>query len=189
LLRRRLGVFEFADDPACIFRLSDAVYRGDRLVLPDGEELSDGDRIGELHLSTERVPVLEPAMSGLGWAHRMRASIGHSLDLLGCYLSEPGAAGIRAIRANLAQATPGEAWQIVRIMQHFGFTPGTEPKSESLGKKLHRFGENILVSMLVAAHNPRALRWDTLRRTRIPVFISSARLRQRCREASKGAGE
>jgi len=37
---------------------------------------------------------------------------------------------------------------------------------------LHRFGENILISLIVLAHNAGALRSDTLARVRVPIFLS-----------------
>ena len=42
----------------------------------------------------------------------------------------------------------------------------------SIGERLHRFGENILISLIILAHNPGALRPDTLRRVRVPIYLS-----------------
>jgi len=41
-----------------------------------------------------------------------------------------------------------------------------------LARRLHRFGENILISLIVLAHNPGALRADTLKRARVPIYLS-----------------
>jgi hypothetical protein len=41
-----------------------------------------------------------------------------------------------------------------------------------MGERLHRFGENILISLIVLAHNPGALRPDTLKRVRVPIYLS-----------------
>ena len=57
-------------------------------------------------------------------------------------------------------------------MAYYGFEtiPETEPLSPA--ERLHRFGENILISMIVLAHNAAALRSDTLARVRVPIFLS-----------------
>jgi hypothetical protein len=37
---------------------------------------------------------------------------------------------------------------------------------------LNRLGENILISMIILAHNPGALHLDTLSRVRVPIYLS-----------------
>ena len=44
---------------------------------------------------------------------------------------------------------------------------------------LHRFGENILIGLLILAHNRRAFRLDCLRRSRADVFLPRAKLDER----------
>jgi hypothetical protein len=44
---------------------------------------------------------------------------------------------------------------------------------------LIRLGENILISLIVLAQNADALRVDTLRRTRVPIYISRQTLEQK----------
>jgi hypothetical protein len=48
-----------------------------------------------------------------------------------------------------------------------------------LSQRLHRFGENILISMTVLARNAAALRADTLWRDRALVLLSRQRLQRR----------
>jgi hypothetical protein len=47
-----------------------------------------------------------------------------------------------------------------------------EPTRLPIGKQLHRLGENVLISLTVLAQNARALRFDTLRRARVPIYLS-----------------
>jgi hypothetical protein len=44
---------------------------------------------------------------------------------------------------------------------------------------LHQLGENILISLMVLARNSEALRLSSIRRVRIPVFVSRAELERR----------
>ena len=44
---------------------------------------------------------------------------------------------------------------------------------------MHRFGENILISLIVFVHNARALRADSLNRVRVRIFISRRALEER----------
>jgi hypothetical protein len=48
-----------------------------------------------------------------------------------------------------------------------------------LRERIHRVGENILVSLLVFAHNAAALRPDSLSRVRLPIVISRRTLGER----------
>jgi len=47
-----------------------------------------------------------------------------------------------------------------------------DEEPERLGERLHRFGDNILISLMVLAQNSVALRADTLRRVRVPIYLS-----------------
>ena len=66
-------------------------------------------------------------------------------------------------------------------MAHFGFDIVPIPEPATLGGKLHRFGENILISLLVLARNAKALRATTLRRVRLRAIMSRSALLQRYR--------
>jgi hypothetical protein len=68
--------------------------------------------------------------------------------------------------------TRSQSGQVARIMGYYGFETIPETGALSLGERLHRFGENILISMIVLAHNAAALRSDTLARVRVPIFLS-----------------
>jgi len=49
---------------------------------------------------------------------------------------------------------------------------GTVVYDASTGERLHRFGENILISLILLAHNPGALHFGTLKRVRVPIYMS-----------------
>src|SRR5262249_59682801 len=65
-----------------------------------------------------------------------------------------------------AEKTP----QHLRFSGRYGFVP-SRGKTESFGGVAHRLGENILISMMVYARDANALRFSSLRRTRVPVFL------------------
>ncbi len=67
--------------------------------------------------------------------------------------------------------TKSQSGQIARIMAYYGFETIPETGPLPLADRLHRFGENILISLIVLAHNAGALRSDTLARVR-PIFLS-----------------
>ncbi len=68
--------------------------------------------------------------------------------------------------------TKSQSGQIARIMAYYGFETIPETGPLPLADRLHRFGENILISLIVLAHNAGALRSDTLARVRVPIFLS-----------------
>jgi hypothetical protein len=57
-------------------------------------------------------------------------------------------------------------------MERYGFETIAEHEHLPLGERAHRLGENILISLIVFARNARALRLDTLKRVRVPIYLS-----------------
>jgi hypothetical protein len=103
----------------------------------------------------------------------MRCAIAASLHELARHLaSRPELADIAAISADVPSGTSDQSEQLARIMARYGFEALAEPVRLSIGDWLHRFGENILISLIVLASNPGALRADTLRRVRLPIYLS-----------------
>jgi hypothetical protein len=49
----------------------------------------------------------------------------------------------------------------------------------SVGERIHRFGENILISLTVFAQNAAALRLDTMSRVRVPIYLSRRTLEEK----------
>jgi hypothetical protein len=174
--RRRQAVFEYTNNPRCIFRLD--VTRAQRnLTLCDGTLVRAGDRVARLHFWNEQIPPLPEDGATIAWARRMQRAIGVSLHELARYLAErPDLADIAVVSGLVPSATKSQSGQLARIMAYYGFETIPEPHPLPLRERLHRLGENILISFIVLAHNAAALRPDTLMRVRVPIYLSRAAL-------------
>jgi hypothetical protein len=64
-------------------------------------------------------------------------------------------------------------------MQYFGFEVFNGHEPLSVGERIHRFGENILISLTVFAQNAAALRLDTLSRVRVSIYLSRRTLEEK----------
>jgi hypothetical protein len=170
--RRRQAVFEYSRDPRCIFRLD--ITRARRpLTLRDGTRVDAGERVARLHFWNEQIPKMPEDGATIGWARRMQRAIGFSLFELARYLAQrPDLADVSVICGDVPSATKSQSGQLARIMTRYGFETIAEPARLPFGERLHRFGENILISLIVLAHNAGALRPDTLARVRVPIFLS-----------------
>lgn len=175
-LRRSQAVFEYTSNPACIFRL-DIAHARRALILADGTRLGPGERTARLHYWNEQVPPIPESGATIGWARRMQRAIAISLRELAGYLSaRPDLGDIAVICADVPSATRTQSEQLARIMAHYGFETLAEPEQVPLGERMHRFGENVLISLIILVHNPRALRADTLTRVRVPIYLSRRNL-------------
>ena len=171
-LRRRLAVFEYSANPSCIFRLG--IVRARRgLTLRDGTRLQTGDRVAQLHFWNEHIPPVPPDGATIRWARHVRQDVAASLRELAHYLaSRPDLHDVNVVCADVPSATRAQSQQVARIMGHFGFEVFTADEHLSIGERIHRFGENILISLTVFAQNAAALRLDTLSRVRVPIYLS-----------------
>jgi hypothetical protein len=68
---------------------------------------------------------------------------------------------------------------MVRMIGRYGFELVPPTTTVTLGERVRRLGENIMISLIVLARNQAALRRDTLRRGRTRVFMSRKVLEQR----------
>jgi len=170
--RRRQAVFEYTRNPACIFRLD--ISRAPReLILRDGTRIRPGDRVARLHFWNEQIPPMAEDGATIAWARRMQRAIVLSLRDLARYLAgRPDLADIAVICGHVPSATKSQRGQLTRIMAYYGFESIAESEPLPLGERLHRLGENILISLIVLAHNAGALRRDTLTRVRVPIYLS-----------------
>jgi YkoP domain len=176
--RQRQAVFEYSHNPTCIFRLD--ITRAPRaLTLRDGTILRAGDRVARLHFWNEQIPAIPEDGATIAWARRMKQAIAVSLRELAGYLAmRPDLADVAVICGSVPSGTKSQSGQVARIMGYYGFETIADTEPLSLGQRLHRFGENILISMIVLAHNAAALRSDTLARVRVPIFVSRRALEQ-----------
>jgi hypothetical protein len=178
-LRRRLAVIEYSAHPSCIFRLGIARSRRG-LALRDGTRLQAGDRVAQLHFWNEHMPPVPHNGATIGWARGVRQDAVTSLRELVHYLaSRPDLHDINVICADLPSGTQAQSQQIARIMEYFRFEVFNGDEPLSVGERIHRFGENILISLTVFAQNAAALRLDTMSRVRVPIYLSRRTLEEK----------
>jgi hypothetical protein len=154
ILRQRLHVVEYSTDPSCIFRLN--ITRAERpFILADRTQIRCGDRIVNLHLWNEQIPPVPTTGPTLAWGRTFGGRLEFSIRELARYFARhPEMNDIAAIGANAAQGTRE---QRTNIMRRFGFAPLLKGESPRVEAALHRFGENILISVMVWAQNRTAL--------------------------------
>lgn len=178
-LRVRTNVFEYADEPQVIFRIGiEPMPRA--VLLSDGTRIEAGERVVQIHLRSDHIPLVAEAGSPLVWGRRMNKCLDISLDRLAHFLqSRPDLADIRAIRTDMTFGTEEQSTQLLRICGRYQFESVPAEPLTGLGSRLHRLGENILILMLILARNPATARPSVLLRTRTPAMISRARLEAR----------
>ena len=176
-IRRQIGVYEYTLHPQCLFRLQ-VVRTEDPLLLGDGSFVVPGSRVLVLHLWNEQMPVIGRTGPTLAWARKTDRAIEISLRELACYLAaQPHLRDIAVICGNMPVIGSTQAGQLARILARYGFeaaVDGTDRRG-----LLHRFGDAVLVLMLVWAANPRAVRSALLRCCNMRVFVSRTALEQR----------
>ncbi len=184
-LRCRLGVSEYSGSSDCILRMQ-IVRNTDYLHLRDGTLLRPGDRIIDLHFWNQQIPVMPEAGPTLGWARRMSECFRRSLQELAHHLAtRTDVDDIVAVRAVAALGADARGDKISCILSRFGFDIVLRQEMPSTTLQIRRYGENILISLLVLAYNSIALRPDTLRRSRVPAYLSRRALDSRYRAAPK----
>jgi hypothetical protein len=116
----------------------------------------------------------------IGWARQMQKAISISLRELAHHLSSrPDLNDVNIVCADVPSATRARSRQIEYIMAHYGFETIMESEPLPLRQRIHRFGENVLISLTVFASNAGALRLDTLNRVRVPIYLSRRSLEQK----------
>ncbi len=178
-LRRRQSVIEYTRHPGCVFRLQIDLSR-QKVALSDGTHARPGQRIGRLHFWNEHIPPMPARGATIAWARQLQQCIATSLRELTLYLSSrPDLRDVALICADVPSATREQRAQIARIMAYYGFETIAEQERLPLHEGLHRFAENILISLTVFAQNACALRLDSLRRVRVRIVISRRALQER----------
>jgi hypothetical protein len=171
-LRRGHVIVEYSAHPSCIFRL-EIGRAGRQLSLQDGTQVRPGQRIAELHFWNEHIPPVPQNGATIRWARSMQKSIAISLCELAHFLSSrPDLRDISVIGADVPSGTKAQSRQVAHIMAYYGFEARNDDESLPIGERLHRFGHNVLISLIVFARNPAALRLDTLNRVRVPIYLS-----------------
>lgn len=188
VFRRRHAVFEYSSHPSCIFRLEIAPSQR-ALTLGDGTRLRSGQRVARLHFWNEHVPSVPASGATIGWARQLQHGISTSLRELAQYLaSRPDLSDIEVICADVPNGMESQTGQIAHIMSYFGFETFLERERLPIRERLHRLGENVLISLIVFAKNAAVPRFDTLRRVRVPIYLSRVTLDQKFGSARDTSG-
>jgi hypothetical protein len=178
-LRRWNSVVEYTGDPTCILRIRVGRLERD-LALADGTSGHCGERFIDLHLWNEQVPPMPKEGASIAWARQMHVCFQHSLQQLASYLAaRPDLSDISVVRCTLMFAGPERDGQMARLLGRYGFELVPAASRVSASERTLRYAENVLISLIVLAHNATSLRRDTLRRGRTRVFISRRALEQR----------
>jgi hypothetical protein len=121
LLRIRNGVYEFTDDPMCIFRIQ--LRQAARGVNLKGNEIYTGDPLLGIHIWNEHMPKIPADGADLRWALQSQRMLQHSFKLIASEMqSDTKYAGIRALFGTSALFSFSDHTGGTRMMQHFGFT-------------------------------------------------------------------
>lgn len=178
-LRRRLQVTEYSSSPDCLFRLQ-LIVNDEEFLLEDGTLVRAGERLVDLHFWNEHVPLIPDGRPTLAYARRIERCLDVSLSELADHLSShDDLSDVKAIRGNMSLGASRRSEQIARIAAKYGFETLARNRPLSAGERLHRLGENILVTFLVMRRNPSAVRADTLWRGRTLTYLSRRTLERR----------
>ena len=162
-LRRAFGVFEFTDDPECIFRLQLTKARHD-ITLSDGTVVSKGDPVLGLHFWNEHLPPIGPEGSDLAWGVRTARMMVSSLRAIVAWVRDhPELADRQIIGGATVLIESGATGGSARLIRRLGFD--IFPFKNVLG----RFGEvweNLYTWWLMWAYNKASLRRKRLLRIR-----------------------
>jgi hypothetical protein len=179
-LQWREGVFEYSHQPDCIFRAQLSRLSSD-VLLSDGTFGRRGDRVIDLHLWNEQIPVTPVAGYSLAWGCRFNRSFAKSLCELAQFLTnKPELSDVSILRANI-NLDP-----LHHIAARYGFEAVRDPVKLSPWKYVHRFGQNILYWLLtLACHSGRA-RPSKFWRNRQLTFLSRRMLDCKHTTAARG---
>jgi hypothetical protein len=174
ILRSYYGIYEFADDPACILRAGLSQARAS-VLLSDGTAIKVGEPIGALHFWNEHLPRYSSKGPNLAWACAMRDRVVHSLRAFSLHIeSEAAWREVRAICTETALTARLGASQIERVFWRYGFE--RVPTDPSLSARLHGFGECFVLWGLTRAFNPAALPRQPFLRDHHELWISRTTL-------------
>ena len=168
--RRRVGIWEFSDDPECIFRIGLGPAPRS-FELPDGTHVAKGQQVGVIHIWGDHLPTIPASGADLAWAKQTVRRLGYSLGLLARHVAEnPALAHVPAIGNDTAfPYTPGT----VRMLERIGFTVYPPVPRRTLFARLHRLGARVWTWLLRRAYNPESVSARTFTALEIrPMWMS-----------------
>jgi hypothetical protein len=174
------GVFEYSQKPDCIFRAQLSRLSSD-VLLSDGTIGRSGDRVIDLHLWNEQIPVAPITGYSLAWGCRFSRGFAKSLgELAQSLANKPELSDINIIRANI-NLDP-----LYRIAARHGFETVRDPIKLSPWEHAHRFGQNILCWLLTLACHCGRTRPHNFWRSRQVVYLSRRALDCKYIAAARG---
>jgi YkoP domain len=170
LLRRLSGMFEFCDDPDCVFRVSVDVAAYP-LRVPSGE-IPAGAKVVQLHFWNEHMPAMPLDGSVIGPAVKLRRMVASSARLLARQIREdPRLDGVRAVGGVTPLFIAGQGSPAERIFLRLGFA--VMPHRNPSGRFME-FWEEVYAWMLMWAFTPGNRNHRSLRGIRRSDFWISA---------------
>jgi hypothetical protein len=156
------------------------------VLLSDGTEIREGERIGALHLWNEHVPRYAGSGPNLAWAKEMRRRMLWSLGLLADYIEhDPAWQNVQAFCGDSMLSSRIGGAQLRRLAPRYGFEIVERPPT--LSRYLHTFADSLIVWGLTRAFNPAALPRQRFLRDHHKVWISCATLRRLYGRAAREA--
>ncbi len=147
ILRKLNGVFEFCDDPDCVFRVSIGVSKYP-LHVP-GSEIPVGTKVLELHFWNEHMPPMPSNGSVIGPAIKLRRKVASSAQRLGEAIeNDPRLAGVEAVGGVTPLFIPGDSSAAEGIFRRLGFS--IRPHPNPLGRFME-FWEKVYAWLLMWA--------------------------------------
>lgn len=185
LLRWMWGIFEFCDEPACLFRLSLSQSDVD-VVLSDGTHVYRGDAVGEIHLWNEHVPPMGAAGPDLGWGARFYRQVLTSLQALAAYVERAEAfTSVQAFRVEVGFLQQEDVPMAVQLLERLGFDIQHESPPTTRWGRFVRFWENLYTWWLMWTFQPASLQGKHFNQiARFHMWISRAELLTRYGEAT-----
>lgn len=169
MLRRRQGIFEFSDDPNCVFRLSVAPA-GRALTLSDGAVIRPQDRIAQIHYWNEHMPQIPAAGPDATWASLFHRRVVYSLGLTAALLArDPRFADVAGIFAAPTFAAAAGASVTARISRRLGYDVLDEPPHLN---RMHRWLDSFLIWSLMRIYNPVSVRGRGVAHDRVHIWMS-----------------
>lgn len=177
LLRRRLGIVEFCDDPGCVLRIS----RGTAprpIALPSGASIPAGASIVEVHLWNDRMPPIPPGGGTAAWGNLFKRQLRHSLALLARYIErEPSCRDVAAISGRPVYPVRLGPGPLTRVCEHLGWE--VVPWRPERRDAVKAWFDSVLIWLLIREFNPEGARGRGLAHGHIEVWMTRSRLLDR----------
>jgi len=158
LLRRQQGIYEFTNDPACLFRLGLSHCQQD-LALPGGLSIKTNDPILELHFWSDHFPLIPQTGPDLEWGKRITRQYARTLQLLADHIdSNTEYRNIKAVHGVVNSISVEGLNHLEHIGRRSGFDFLPAPEPRTFLSRLHQRGEDLLIWLLHWSFTPTSHR-------------------------------